>query len=238
MYSWILETWLLVGVSGVLLCLFLALRAEWRETAAGAGNLALMSTEDDRECQDGDSDMKIAPEYPSRREDEQPKQNEELNELFQEVVENRQNGNREKAVLLGKKLAFDTADPRGRAMSGSTSGEPAILSCHRKILFAFAVDQIIDRRAANPLVAEVISSSFYGELKQRYPALYQEIQRSGAFSLYLLCSRERLPQGYGEEFARLVQRSEDARAVCLGNALYEEFVQYLEEKMAQTDFIP
>lgn len=239
MYGWILETWPLAGAAGALLFLFLTLRTGRRETAAGGGSsLTLMSTGDGREDQGGDSDMKIAPEYPSRREDEQPRQNEELNELFQEVVENRQNGNREKAVLLGKELAFDTADPRGRAMSGSTREESPVLSCHRKILFAFVVDQMIDRRAANPLVAEMISSSFYGELKQRYPALYQEIQRSGAFSLYLLCSRERSPQGYGEEFAQLIQRPEDSQAICMGNALYAEFVQYLEERMTQTDFIP
>ena len=243
MYSWIVEAWILAGTAWALQLLFL-LAWPWRvkrsrclaRGSEKSGCLLFMT--ESGEDTGGDSDMKIAPEYPSRREDEQPQQNEELNELFQEVVENRQNGNREKAVRLGQELAWDTVDLDGRAMSGSSSGESPLLKRHRKILFAFAVDQSIDRKAANPLVAEVISSSFYGELQRRDPALYQEMQRSGAFSLYLLCSRERPPQGYGEEFAKLIQRPEDSQAIQLGDTLYAEFVRYLEEKMAQIDFIP
>lgn len=247
-HSWMLEVCLLAGTALGTSLLYRNFCARCRENVrclsrqtAGGGALAFSLMEGSGgsgEESGGDSDMKIAPEYPSRRKDEQPRQNEELNELFQEVVENRQNGNREKAVRLGQELACDAVDSHGRAMSGSRSGEPPLLTCHRKILFAFAVDQIIDRKAANPLVAEVISSSFYGELKRRDPVLYQEIQRSGAFSLYLLCSRERPPQGYGVEFARFIQRPEEPQAIRLGDALYEEYVRYLEEKMDQTDFIP
>lgn len=204
----------------------------------GDGRLFALLDENGGESCEDDSDMKIAPERPSHRTDEQPQQSEELNELFQEVVENRQNGNREKAIRLGQELACDAASPDGKVLSGSNKGESPLLTSHRKILFAFVMDQVMDTKAANPLVAEVVSNSFYKAVERQFPQFYQELRQYGAFTLYLLCSRERPPQGYGKAFAELVRRPEDPEIVRLGDTLYREYVQYVEEKIAQTAFIP
>ncbi|MDD2956355.1 MAG: hypothetical protein PHD67_08580 [Oscillospiraceae bacterium] len=184
-------------------------------------------------CGGEDSDIKIAPEFPSR----QPK-TDAGEAAAQEFADQKEKGNVEKAYLLATRLAGYLLSSSGEVACAVQKSEDPQVVLNRQILFAFAVTSSLEASPTSELITQTAENFFYDSLKTAAPELYEKIILPEAFSLYLLYSRDSGEggAGLGEPFAKLCGREGDAELTALGNSLYEFFQKVCLEKIAEVRF--
>jgi hypothetical protein len=184
-------------------------------------------------CGGEDSDMKIAPEFPSRRREADAGE-----AAAQEFADQKEKGNVEKAYLLGTQLAGFLLSGPERILNGSDMAEDPDVVLNARVLFAFTVDASLEASPASELITQTAANFFYESVKAAVPELYSRIVLPEAFSLYLLCLRdgEESGQNIGEPFAKLCGREEDPELTALGNRLYAYFQKVCRSKIEEVRF--
>ncbi len=179
-----------------------------------------------------DSDMKIMP---------QPGQNIPVDDggddAAQEYVREKENGNMAKAHSLGKLFASDILDKNGTYLFGLSETESLLMAKHRRILFCFVIDRILDENCPNQLLSQAALNVFYDEIKNTEPEFYDDMNASGAFSLYLIAVRSETPSvNIGKAFAELCQVEDNEPIQQMAEHLYDYFVSHCMNILNDTCF--
>ena len=171
-----------------------------------------------------DSDMKIADFSDGRPKEATLSPREpDKDPAYLELMENRKNGNLDKARRLGAALADEAAyaEKSGFLKPSPVREDYAVLSQCR-VLMCFAATVGAETCTPNLLTAHTALNVFYDRLKRQSPQLYEEVNEAGSFSFYLLEYRKGgdVERGIGRAFAMLCGRDGDAVCSELGETLY------------------
>jgi len=158
-----------------------------------------------------------------------------------EFNEQKQNGNIEKAYTLGKRLSelLFTTDDILAAHCCKKYAANEIVKSNAQVLFAFIVDKVLEHGCPNSVTAQTALNYFHEQVREKSPESYQTIVESGAFSLYLLCSRdEKMSQScIGNAFADGCDMEQDAAVVRLGDDLYNTYFHICSKELQNAKFI-
>lgn len=148
----------------------------------------------------------------------------------------RDNGNLEKAHMIGKTLADALLCKDGFAFESNVASD--FDARNRCILFAFTADRVLDTFMPNHIIARSAQNEFFDEIRQKNIGLYESISRSGAFSMYLLCRRSGDGRyiGAGKVYANIVRRPDDEPTVILGDQLYLRYFEYCLNQIRNIEF--
>ncbi len=162
----------------------------------------------------------------------------DVEELIDDVQEQKQNGNLDKARQLGEDLAGEVDSNDGEFIFGLDQQESGDIICQRRLLLAFVVTYGLDRFCVNSLIAKTAQNTFLETIQQASPSIYKDINQQGAFSYYYLCVRdgETPADGVGKTFAELCGRKGDCVYAKLGAALYEYFLTVVEQRVISLRF--
>lgn len=148
----------------------------------------------------------------------------------------RENGNLEKAHMIGKTLADALLCSDGFAYEKNIASD--FDARNRCVLFAFTADRVLDTFMPNHIIARSAQNEFFDEIRQKNIGLYESISRSGAFSMYLLCRRSGDGRyiGAGKVYANIVRRPDDETTVILGDQLYTRYFDYCLNQIRNIEF--
>ncbi len=176
-----------------------------------------------------DSDMKIVGSFQTGTEVQD--ESEAAARLYERE---RSNGNLERAHGVGRFFAAQLLTPGGIAYGDEADFKQRNIS----VLYAFAADQAMNLYSPNALIAQSAENEFYDEIRRSSLTLYESISRSGAFSIYLLCRREKdgRRSGIGEAFAKILRRENDPETIKTGEECYKKFCDFCFEHLKKIDF--
>lgn len=123
-------------------------------------------------------------------------------QISEEIEQNRQNGNIERAELLGQSLARVRPDD---AELGLDCSNMAATELYRiRVLLTFTAEYIIRQSINSEIVADAVSTAMYGCLKTAEPGYYDNISDGSAFTFYLLALKKDgdTAHNIGEQFAK------------------------------------
>ncbi len=180
----------------------------------------------------GDSDIKIAGENTVR---EVSGSSEEMEDLAALIKAQHDNGNIERSKRLAVVLV-ETVFSHDVFTHGLEDKE---LLRQIKLLITFTVDVCMENGLPNSIVAQSAQNLFYEQISLRDHAFYDDIQTSGAFSMYLLCTRTEYANSasIGKEFAALCKKDEDADYIRLGKDIFEYYLKLCADKIREAQFV-
>jgi hypothetical protein len=175
-----------------------------------------------------DDDVKIAPSDLSKL---FQKENPVADDNIDLYLRQRSLGNTLKARRLGKEYVSDLFDCVWT--KAPTGVDPALFDTQVKVLFAYVVHRIIEDYSDNHIVANTAISSFYEQLEQEAPALFDVMCNSTAFSMYLYTHRSghENAQTVGKVFAALCDAKDSEDCAVIGEAAYARFVGACAQRM-------
>lgn len=181
----------------------------------------------------GDSDIKIAGE--ENDPDETAGNSEELDELAGLIKAEHDNGNIERSKRLAVQLV-ETVFSHDIFTHGLEDQE---LLLQIRLLITFTVDVCLENGLPNAIDAQSAQNLFYEQISLRDHAFYDEIQTSGAFSMYLLCTRSEVSNStsIGKEFAALCKKATDAEYTRLGKSIFEYYLKLCADKIREANFV-
>ena len=147
-----------------------------------------------------------------------------------------ENGNLEKAHIIGKNLAAALLENGGTAYEKNVASD--FDARNRAILYAFTADRVLDTFMPNHIIARSAQNEFFDEIRKNNIGLYESISRSGAFSMYLLCRRSGDGRyvGIGKTFADVIRRPDNEETEKQGNELYAKYFDYCIEHIKNVEF--
>ena len=155
-----------------------------------------------------------------------------------EYLRQKENGNLEKARLLGEQIAeFVTKEEDFYGLSGMNE-----LFVQEELqvrqLLCYAMIASLPGAIHIPLVADAVESDFLQALKRHSPELYRQFAEGSSYTMYLLSKhRGREPElEAGKTFAVLCGLDSDAVTVEYGETLYSLTAFALSEMVKQTGF--
>lgn len=165
------------------------------------------------------------------------KSNREANDFLQiseEIEQNRQNGNIEKAQLLGQSLA--QVKPDDSELKLDCSNMAATELYRIRVLLTFTAEYIIRQSINSEIVADAVSTAMYSYLKTAEPGYYDNISDGSAFTFYLLALKKEgdVAHNIGEQFAERCGTSHKeyidrgAKIFRTASALFTEMINKVE----------
>ncbi len=212
------------------ICLFVLLFAGQRQQGTEPAFMFCAGSRDD-------SDVKIAGDRPaadlSIRED--PGANDDY------LIE-KENGNIERAKLLGQNLAKilskDFADEC--MLHLEPDSEDARTKTQVLLLFAFAIDRGLNTHVPNSTLINTAHTSFFNTLQEISPDVYDQISDTGAYSLYMLCARREgagVCRSIGESFAKLCGKEDDVALSSTGEMIFSIFLNMVKVEVVKMEFV-
>ncbi|PWM22914.1 MAG: hypothetical protein DBX44_06500 [Oscillospiraceae bacterium] len=181
-----------------------------------------------------DDDIKIAPEDLSKLFDRGNPVADDNIDLF---LRQRANGNTERARRLGAQYVEDLkASVWTRAPEDV---DPAVFERQLKLLFAYVVHRIIEDYSPNHIVANAALVSFYENLERADPVIFEEINDSAAFSLYLYLHRSGTETAaeIGKTFAGLCEAGNGSDCFAIGESAYARFIGGCAQRMLAAGYL-
>lgn len=125
----------------------------------------------------------------------------DFQQISEQIEQNRQNGNIEKATLLGQSLAKIKPDSSEMQLDCRNMAATE-LYCIR-VLLTFTAEYIIRQSVNSEIVADAISTAMYSYLKTAEPGYFDNISDGSAFTFYLLALKKDgdTAHNIGEQFA-------------------------------------
>lgn len=181
-----------------------------------------------------DDDIKIAPEDLSKLFERGNPVADDNIDLF---LRQRANGNTRRARQLGARYVSDLIDCVWTRPPEDV--EPVRFELQVKLLFAYVVHRIIEDYSPNHIVANAALSSFYEHLEEAEPEVFEEINDSAAFSLYLYLHRsgEERAQEIGRTFAGLCDAGADSDCGAIGESAYARFLGGCAQRMLAAGYL-
>ena len=168
-----------------------------------------------------DDDMRIAPEDLSQL---NVKENLAADDNIDLFMRQRAIGNTNRARKLGEKYVADLVDCVWTKTPEGLSQE--IFEKQLKILYAYSVHRAIETYSPNHIVADAALGSFYERLEEADPVLFNEINESPAFSMYLFLHRsmDECAKTVGNTFASLCETKGFSDCEIIGESAYSRFM--------------
>ncbi len=131
----------------------------------------------------------------------------------------RSNGNMEKAVELGKRLAavkHDTLCPKD---AEKLSANEIRQLC---ALIVFSIQIALHKYMQHPMLTSQVINSMYAELSERAPGLFANISDGSSFTFYFLSLRKNrnVEENIGKNYAMLCDRDNDEFLSSLGERVF------------------
>ncbi len=188
-----------------------------------------------RFLQEDDSDMKIADfsepdRYPLTEGDGESRR----------LFAHKDNGNADKARVLGasvvrEMITGDTNAKFGVKDDGLYPYQPQI-----RLLMTFAAVTGLQTDLPDDVLSRTALNAFYDTLKKAFPAFYEDIDESGAFTFFYLAYRRGgdVERNMGRAFAALCGADGDEVFAELGETLYSQGRMLVKKQAEETDFLP
>ncbi len=155
--------------------------------------------------------------------------------LTDEIQLHISNGNRDRAIALGEKVAKTRPEDNVVDLSGFNMTSAVLYQI--RVLLTFVAEYRIQNKITNEFLADTVSSSIYDYLKANESGYYDNISDGGAFSFYLLALKKggNTAENIGEQFAKLcnINWTEIAE---LGKRIFNEASEYFDKMIDETEF--
>ena len=181
-----------------------------------------------------DSDIKIAPEDLSQLD---YRENPAADDNIALFLRQRTLGNTNRARKLGEKYVADLLDCVWTKAPAGLSQE--VFEKQLKLLYSYTVHRAIEDYSPNHIVADTALSRFYERLEEADVALFNEINESPAFSMYLFLhrSKEETAQTIGKTFASLCSKKELPDCEIIGESAYSRFMGACLQRILTAGYI-
>lgn len=184
-----------------------------------------------------DNDIRIAGSHPSREISSSADLDAEAS--LRELSREKENGNLEKARGLGAAAAAEVYADNGESFFGRTARRTPRCASSARCCWPLRPWWGLTNMFQMPTVPGAALSTFYETLKRDAPQIYDDVERSFAFSFYFLeYHRGRdVAAAIGQTFAMLCGRPGDSVCAQLGKALYLRFLDVIQSMAEHTGFV-
>lgn len=126
----------------------------------------------------------------------------EFQTLTQDIRQHISNGNRDKAISLGQKMAM--IKPEDNAFDFNQYNFSASELYQIRVLLTFIAEYTVQKNISVSFLSDAVSSAMYDYLKINEKGYYDNISDGGAFTFYLLALKKSgdTAHNIGEEFAK------------------------------------
>jgi len=182
-----------------------------------------------------DEDIKIAPSSFS----EKAHMIDLGEEAARQFLEQKENGNIEKARVLGKAYADDILHIEKGPLRSSDKPRTQRELHHQIVLYSYIVNRVIAEHSPNSIVAQTCLNVFYTEIEAVSKELHKHISDMAAFSLYVLCERtpSRTDDQIGVIYARLCDFEGASAVIEEGNDFYRRVYDYCWDELIDINYI-
>lgn len=172
-----------------------------------------------------DSDIKIVGN------DDCPKEDNDVIDDAHELEFLKKNGYVDNANDFGSALAKEFFEADRSCPFKADSEETEKIKAQRRILLAFTAVNSVEENLKNNILRDIVTSAFYNNLNKKIPGFYKELNKSGAFSFYVLATRRDtdVEKYIGETFAMLCEKEKDPIYTNFGTTLYLKFFNQIKE---------
>lgn len=155
--------------------------------------------------------------------------------LTDEIQLHISNGNRDKAIALGEKLA--KVKPEDNVVDLSGFNMTAALLYQVRVLLTFVAEYRIQKNLAVEFLADSASSAMYDYFKANESGYYNNISDGGAFTFYLLALKKGgdAAENIGEQFSMLCNISWPEIAE-LGKRVFTEGSAFFDKMISEVTF--
>ncbi len=159
----------------------------------------------------------------------------EFRSLTEEIRLHIDNGNRDKAIALGEKMA--KVKPEDNIIDMSGFNLTSALLYQIRVLLTFIAEYSVQKNIAVEFLSDTASSAMYDYLKANESGYYENISDGAAFTFYLLALKKGgdPAQNIGEQFSMLCGISW-AEIVDLGKRIFTDGSKYFDEMIKSVTF--
>ncbi len=159
----------------------------------------------------------------------------EFRSLTEEIRAHIDNGNRDKAIALGEKMA--RVKPEDNIVDLSGFNLTSALLYQIRVLLTFIAEYSVQKNIAVDFLSDTASSAMYDYFKANERGYYDNISDGGAFTFYLLALKKGGDpvQNIGEQFSMLCGISWP-EIVDLGKRIYTDGTRYFENMIESVTF--
>ena len=182
-----------------------------------------------------DDDIKIAPNSFS----EKAHMIDLGEEAARQFLEQKENGNIEKARILGKSFAGDIVHIEDGPLKQLDKPRTQRELHHQIVLYSYVVNRVIAEHSPNSIVAQTCLNVFYTAIESASKELHKHVSDMAAFSLYVLCERtpNRNDDQIGVTYARLCDFEGASDVIEDGNEFYKRVYDYCWDKLIDIEYL-
>lgn len=161
----------------------------------------------------------------------------EFDGLTKDVDFHKANGNAEKAVALGSKLAALKPDSPGLGILCGENNLPSAMLYQSRVLITFLCGRVTRENVPAQVLSDLVRSSMYACLKETENGYYKNIADGAAFSFYRLAlKKDDRAQEIAKEFAKMCSAKNDASVLELGKKIYLNTTAYVKKLIDECEF--
>lgn len=159
----------------------------------------------------------------------------EFENISDVILSHVSNGNRDKAIELGAKMAKIKAEDNVVDLSKYNLSASHLYQV--RVLLTFVAEYAVQKNVNIKFLSDTISSGMYNYLKKNESGYYNNISDGGAFTFYLLALKKGgdTAQNIGEQFSMLcgINKPEFQQ---LGAEIFTAAEKYFTEMICETKF--
>ncbi len=162
----------------------------------------------------------------------------EFDGLAKDIDYHKANGNVQKAVELGVKLAQIKPELIGQNAFGLESRATSGIVYQARVMITFLCGRVTRETVDIQILNDLIRNSMYNYLKENENGYYKNIADGAAFSFYRLALKKPANKDLemGKEFAKMCGAKSDNALIDIGTKLYLTTISYVKELISQVDF--
>ncbi len=167
----------------------------------------------------------------------------EISKALDEVMTHRLNGNLDKAMILGEKLAsLNPTGGEGIDLNLKEYLAPKYfvndILYQMRVLLAFAAETVLQFEIPVSIVTTTAIAAMYDKIEKQSPGLYDNLKNGAAFTFYYLAVQKggNLSENIGEAFAMLCAVKNKEGFVNAGMTVWNKAVDAIEREIEKSEF--
>ena len=151
----------------------------------------------------------------------------------------RQNGNVDKAKMLGAELGEEARKNSNKSILSDEDFLADDIFPQVCALMLFSAEAALNYFLPSQQLSTIAINSLHEKLTENKSAIYDDVTNSPAFSFYYLSVRKGgtdIPKDIGEAFAMLCRHESDEKYIEEGKNLYNYILKIIEDKISKIDF--
>ncbi len=164
----------------------------------------------------------------------------EVLNTVEQIDHDRQNGNTNKARVMGKHLAKLFLDEVEKSEERDPALNTGEILQQIGVLFLFSAETAFNVFFPSPTLAAIAITAMHDQLEDRKSKLYRDVYESSAYSFYYLSLRKaeaNVSQKIGESFAMLCQHDDDPLFIREGSSIYNKVLAEVENEVKRAKFV-